>query len=390
MNYKRTIHTCFLSYVVQAIIINFTPLLFVNFNRVFNIPFSKITLLITLVFLLQLLVDIVSVKIAAKVGYRFCAVAANVTSLLGLVLMATLPFVMDPYTGLIIAVAIYSVGGGLLEVVISPIVEACPTDNKSKVMSLLHSFYSWGAAGVILISTLFFALFGVENWPILSLIWAIVPLIASILFLKVPIVMLEEDTQRDSSVIQLIKKPLFWLLFLLMIASGACEQAVAQWASTLTEQGLGVSKTVGDIAGPAMFAVCMAVSRTFYGKKGEKIDLKSFMVFSGLLSILSYLLISLSPIPLISLIGCALCGLAVGIMWPGTLSIASGKLKGTGAMFALLAVAGDIGCTGGPTFTGFVSTALGDNLKTGILVSIIFPVILVLGILYLKKKKNNS
>ncbi len=386
MNYKKTVHACFFSYVVQAIIVNFAPLLFLTFNKTFGIPLSKITLLITLNFLLQLIVDLCAVKFVDKIGYRICAIAANIFSFIGLGAMAFLPYIMEPFAGLLISVMLYAIGGGLIEVVISPIVEACPTDNKAAVMSLLHSFYAWGSAAVIILSTAFFAIFGLNYWRILSLLWCIVPIIAALMFTKVPIATLEDEGHSGLGLKEMIKKPLFWLLFLLMMCAGACEQSVAQWASTLTEQGLGVSKTVGDIAGPAMFAVCMGLSRTFYGKKGENIDLKKFMILSGLLCITSYLLISLSPVPIVGLIGCALCGLAVGIMWPGTLSIASAQMKGGSAMFALLALAGDLGCSSGPTYTGFISSALGDNLQWGVLAAIIFPLILVGGILYLKKK----
>lgn len=386
MNYKKTVHACFFSYVVQAIIVNFAPLLFLTFNKSFGIPLSKITLLITVNFMLQLVIDLCAVKFVEKLGYRICAIAANIFSFIGLIAMAFLPFVMDPFAGLIISVLLYAVGGGLIEVVISPIVEACPTDNKATVMSLLHSFYAWGSAAVILLSTAFFAVFGTEKWQILALLWSIVPVIAAIMFIKVPITTLEDQGHGHSGIKELISKPLLWLLILLMMCAGACEQAVAQWASTLTEQGLGVSKTVGDIAGPAMFAICMGISRTFYGKKGENIDLKKFMILSGILCIISYLCISLSPYPVIGLIGCALCGLAVGIMWPGTLSIASSNMKGGSAMFAFLALGGDLGCSLGPTYTGLISSSLGDNLQAGVLAAIIFPLILVGGIYYLKKK----
>ena len=302
--------------------------------------------------------------------------------------MAFLPYILpDPFTGLLISVMLYAVGGGLLEVVISPIVEACPSDNKATVMSLLHSYYAWGSAAVILLSTGYFYLFGTENWRIMALIWAILPLVTAFIFTKVPIAPLIADGEKGMSIKQLLGTPMFWLLFALMVCSGACEQAVAQWASTITEQGLGVSKTLGDILGPAMFAVFMGISRTYYGKKGETIDLKKFMIWCGILCITAYLLIAFSPVPVIGLIGCSLCGLAVGIMWPGTLSICSASMPlGGTAMFALLALGGDLGCSSGPSFAGLISSANGDNLQTGILAAIIFPVLLVAGVLYLKKK----
>lgn len=385
--FNQTLYACFIGYIVQAIINNFVPLLFLTFQGSYQIPLAKITMLVTINFGLQLLIDLISVSFIDKIGYRASAVIAHIFSAAGLILLTILPEVFaDPFIGLLIAVMVYAIGGGLLEVLVSPIVEACPTDNKEKAMSLLHSFYCWGHVGVVLISTLFFAIFGIDNWKILALFWAAIPALNGIFFTKVPIVSLAEDDEAGLSLTALFRKKLFWIFMLLMLCAGACEQAVSQWASTLAEKGLGVSKTIGDLAGPMLFAILMGTSRVFYGKYGEKIKLERFMLFSGIACIVSYLLIALVPHPAFGFIGCGLCGLSVGILWPGTFSMASATVKGgQTAMFALLALAGDLGCSSGPTLVGIVFGAFNDNLKIGILAAIVFPVLLLIGILWKKR-----
>lgn len=388
--YQKTLYACFIGYTVQAIVNNFVPLLFLTFHTSYAIPLTKITMLVTINFGLQLLVDLLSVGFVDKIGYRVSLVIAHICAAGGLILLTILPdLTADPFTGLLIAVMIYAVGGGLLEVLISPVVEACPTDNKEKAMSLLHSFYCWGHVGVVIISTVFFGVFGIANWKILAFIWAAVPIMNAVLFLKVPIASLMEEGDTGMTLKELFSQKIFWVLMLMMVCAGASEQAVSQWASTFAEMGLNVSKTVGDLAGPMAFAVLMGTARVFYGKYGEKINLDHFMIYSGILCIASYLCISLLPSPILSLAGCAVCGLSVGILWPGTFSKASASLsRGGTAMFALLALAGDVGCSGGPTLVGMVSGRFEDNLKIGILAAIIFPALLLLGILAGRKLKK--
>ena len=388
--YNKTITACFVGYIVQAVVNNFTPLLFLFFQKSYHVPLSQITLLVTFNFGIQLLVDLLSVGFIDKIGYRASMVIAHVLSAAGLVLLTVLPDVLPtPFVGILIAVMIYAIGGGLLEVLVSPVVEACPSDNKEKAMSMLHSFYCWGHAGVVFISTLFFYVAGIENWKILAIIWALIPVGNAIVFTRVPIATLIEDGESGLGLKELFRMKIFWILLVMMICAGASEQAVSQWASTFAEKGLGISKTAGDLAGPMAFAVLMGTSRLFYGKYGDRIHLERFMVYSSLLCILSYLGISLFPVPLLSLIACAVCGLSVGIMWPGTFSKASAALpKGGTAMFALLALGGDIGCSGGPTLVGMVSGALGDNLKIGVLAGIIFPALLLMGIILCGKMKR--
>lgn len=391
-NYQKTIYACFVGYIVQAIINNFVPLLFLTFESTYHIPLSQITMLITFNFGIQLLVDLLSAGFVDKIGYRASIMTAHILSAAGLLCLALLPELLpNAYTGLLISVMVYALGGGLLEVLVSPIVESCPTPNKEKTMSLLHSFYCWGHVGVVLFSTLFFKLFGIENWKILTGIWIIVPAVNAFVFAKAPIAPLVEEGEKGMSMLDLCKTKVFWLLMLMMVCAGASEQAVSQWASTFAERGLGVSKTIGDLAGPMAFAVLMGSARAFYGKFGDKIDLDRFMAGSGILCIIAYLCISLSPSPALSLVGCGICGLSVGIMWPGSFSKASALIRNGGtAMFALLALAGDLGCSGGPTLVGFVSSLASDNLKKGTLAAIIFPTLLVVGIFLLKKPTINS
>lgn len=380
--YQKTIYACFIGYIVQAIVNNFVPLLFLTFQSTYGISLSRITMLVTINFTLQLLVDLASVSFVDRIGYRASIIIAHAFATAGLGLLAVLPELFhDPFMGLLAAVTLYAIGGGLLEVLVSPVVEACPSDHKEQTMSLLHSFYCWGHVGVVLISTLFFGVFGIENWKILACIWALVPLFNTFLFTRVPIASLIGEGEKGFSIKELAGMKLFWVFLLMMTCAGASEQAVSQWASTFAEKGLGISKTMGDLAGPMAFAVLMGSARVFYGKYGEKINLDRFMAGSCLLCLASYLGISLTENPLFGLIGCAICGLSVGIMWPGTFSKAAAAMpKGGTALFALMALAGDLGCSGGPTVVGMVSGYFGEDLKKGILAAALFPVLLLLGI----------
>lgn len=385
-NYKKTLLACYLGFVTQAISANFTPLLFLTFISIYGITLEKIALIPMVFYLTQLLVDLAATKFADKIGYRNCVVASQVLSAAGLVLMAILPEILPlPFIGILISVVLYAMGSGLIEVLVSPIVEACPFENKEGAMSLLHSFYCWGAMGVILGSTLFFAVFGVGNWKILTFLWAFVPLYNTFNFINCPIERLVEEGE-SMGIRKLLKTPIFWLMILLMICSGASEASMAQWASAFTESAIGVSKTVGDLAGPCLFAMFMGISRVLYGKFSEKLDLTKVMLVCGIMCAGCYLLASLSIVPILGLAGCALCGMTVGIMWPGSISISSQNCpKGGTAMFAFLALAGDLGAMVSPTMVGSISEMAGGNLKTGLLVATVFPMILVVGLVILKK-----
>ena len=391
-NYKLTMTCCFGSYLVQSMVINFIPLLFITFHESFGIPLQQITLLVTVNFITQLIVDFAAAFFVDRIGYKTGAIIAQGFCTLGMILLSVLPARMgSPFVGLFISVITYSIGAGLIEVLISPIVESTPSDNKETAMSLLHSFYSWGHVLVVLLTTLFFRLFGIENWHIMALIWAALPAGVGVLFCFAPVNHLIAEGEKGMTWKELGKSKMFWVMVLMMMCAGASEHAVSQWASAFAEKGLGVSKTVGDLAGPMAFAILMGLSRVLHSAKGDKWDLRKFIIFSTVLCLVSYLLISLVPNPVVNLIGCALCGFAIAIMWPGTLSIAAKTLpRGGTAMFAILALAGDVGCSGGPTLVGFVSGAFGDNLKVGILTACIFPIAILLCIFKGKLGKETA
>jgi len=388
LTYKNTLTSCFIGYVVQAISVNFLPLLFVFLQDTYQVSLGQLTTLITVHFGVQLFVDATASLYVDKVGYRPCIVAAHVFSATGLFLLTILPDLMDPFTGLVTAVFIYGIGSGLIEVLISPITESCPTDNKETAMQLLHSFYCWGHVGIVLISTGFFWLFGIENWRIIAWVWMLIPIVNGVLFTKVPLNTLVAQGEKGMKLTQLLKNKLFWLYMLMMICAGAAELGIAQWASAFAERGLGVSKTVGDLAGPMAFAVLMGVVRVFYAKFGDQLDLNKSIFISCLLCIGAYGLIALFPSPVVCLIGCGICGISVSLMWPGTLSRASATLKGAGtAMFALLAVGGDLGCTLGPAVVGLVAQGAKDDLRVGMAAGIAFPLVMLVCLLLSHKKK---
>ena len=390
--YEGTIRACFIGYIAQAIVNNFAPLLFVRFGTEYKIPLSDITMLITINFLIQLMMDFASAFFIDRIGYKASVLIAHGFCAAGLIGLAVLPGVFESaYIGILLAVIMYAVGGGLLEVVISPMVEACPSEHKDKTMSMLHSFYCWGTVIVIAFSTLFFYFFGIGNWKTLSLLWAMLPVINGIAFIFLPVVSLADGEDEGLSLKELLKTKTFWLFALIICCAGASEQAISQWASAFTEQALGISKTVSDLFGPMLFAILMGVSRTIYGKFGERFSLNKIMIVSGFLCNASYIIISVSSSPILSLLGMAVCGFAVGILWPGTYSKAAHKIKGGGTtMFAFLALAGDVGCTGGPTFAGKIASLAGDNLKTGLSASVVFPAVLTVALLCAAASKNKK
>ena len=362
---------------MQAIVNNFVPLLFLTFQGSYGISLQKITLLVTFNFGIQLLVDLASIGFVDRIGYRASMILAHAMAAAGLILLTVLPECLgDPFVGLLIAVMIYAIGGGLLEVLVSPVVEACPTDNKEKAMSLLHSFYCWGAVGTILVSTVFFLLFGIGSWKWLAVIFALIPAINIINFATCPIESLVEEGQ-GMEIRKLFSNPMFLIAIVMMVCSGASELAMAQWASAYAESALGFSKAVGDIAGPCMFAVTMGISRVLFGKAGDKMKLNRFMIGSGILCFVCYLLASFSENPIIGLAGCIVCGFSVGIMWPGTISISSKAFPTGGtAMFALLAMAGDLGGSIGPAIVGRVADMFGGSIHVGMRIGLLFPITL--------------
>ncbi|MCD8151454.1 MAG: MFS transporter [Clostridiales bacterium] len=378
-DYQKTKRACYLGFITQAIAANFVPLLFLKFHQDYQIPLGKIALISTFFFFTQLLVDLFCAKFVDKIGYRICIIASEVCSAAGLAGLAFLPDLFpDPFAGIILSVIIYAVGSGLIEVLCSPIMEACPFENKEATMSLLHSFYCWGSVGVVVISTLFFAVFGIDSWRWLAVLWALIPAYNCYNFATCPIEYLVEEG-HGMGIRELFRKPMFWIALCLMVCSGASELSMAQWASTYAESALGLDKTLGDLAGPCMFAAAMGISRVFFGKYGDKIDLKKFMTGSGILCVLCYMAASLSANPVVGLTGCIVCGFSVGIMWPGTISISSQHFPAGGtAMFALLAMAGDFGGSIGPAIVGRVAQGFGDNIRAGLGIGLVFPAVLLI------------
>lgn len=390
-NYNHTIYACYIGYITQAIVNNFVPLLFLTFVADYGLSLDKITLITTINFLVQLVVDLLAVKVVDRIGYRPCLMFGHGCAVIGLVGLAVLPELLgNAYAGILVSVVLYAIGGGLMEVLVSPVVEACPTKKKEAAMSLLHSFYCWGHVGVVLLSTLFFHLAGIGNWKILACIWALVPFFNIFYFALVPIFPIVEENEK-LSIRGLLGQKAFWILIIMMVCAGASEQAMSQWASAFAEAGLKVSKMVGDLAGPCAFAVFMGTARALYGKYSDRLPLRSMMKGSAVMCILCYLVAALVENPIISLIGCAFCGFTVGIFWPGTFSLAAVSLPGGGtAMYALMALAGDLGCSSGPSVVGFVANASAGDLKIGILTAIVFPVVMLLGMSMKKRygRKN--
>lgn len=389
--YQKTLTAGYLGFITQAITANFAPLLFLTFHGTFGISLGKIALISTVFFFTQLLVDVLCAKFADRIGYRAGAIWSEVTAGLGLISLAVLPSILpDPFVGIMISVVIYAVGSGLIEVLVSPIIEACPFEHKEKVMSLLHSFYCWGSVGVILISTIFFAVFGVGEWRLLAIVWALVPLYNIYNFATCPLEPLVKEGQ-GMRIGQLFKTPMFLLGIVLMVCAGASELSMAQWASAFVESALGLSKTMGDLAGPCLFATAMGISRVIFGKYGDRMDLTKYMLSSGELCLVCYLLAGVSRTPILGLLGCIFCGFAVGIMWPGTISIMSKRLPlGGTAMFALLAMAGDLGGSAGPAIVGFVSQNHGDDLKAGMFVGCLFPIVLIVSVLLIRRRGHRE
>ena len=390
-NYRKTLLACYLAFVTQAITANFAPLLFLKLHTDYSISLGKIALIPTAFFLTQLLVYVFCARFVDSIGYRRSVVTSEVASGLGLAGLAFIPDLFaDPFIGIMICVIIYAIGSGLIEVLASPIVEACPFEHKDAVMSLLHSFYCWGSVGVILLSTVFFAVFGIEHWKWLACIWALVPLYNIYNFATCPIERLTEEG-KGMKIRELFRLPIFWLAILLMVCAGASELSMAQWASAFTEAALGFTKTVGDLAGPCLFAVTMGICRVIYGKFGPRMDLTKFMIGSGILCLCCYLLASLSSSPVLGLVGCIFCGFSVGIMWPGTISITSPRIpRGGTALFAMLAMAGDLGGAFGPSLVGTVTQQAGDNLQSGMLVGSIFPLVLIVVLILLSRKAGQK
>ena len=387
-SYKFTIFSCFSGYITQAITVNFPPLLFVVFMNQFNLPFSQLTSLITITFVIQLFIDYFVSKLITTRNIKAFVVLSQVSAIIGLLGLSFLPDLFGRYNfiGLIVCACFYSAGSGLIEVAVSPIVENCPTNNKSGFMSLLHSFYCWGSAFTIGFSTLFFYFYGTEKWRLLAMLWALIPAVNAILMFIMPIPEIESNNNRNSNTV--FKSKTFIFMFILMLLGGAAELAVSQWSSAFAETGLNISKSAGDIAGPFLFAILMGSGRVIFTIFGSKIRLINYMLLSGFILTIGFILAAFSPVPLLSFIGIALCGFAVAIFWPGTLSLAAAHFGSSASIFGMLAFAGDTGCTVGPLLVGLVSEQFGNNISIGLGFSLIFPIGMLLMIFLLKTDKR--
>jgi len=391
-NYKHTLAAGYISFITQATINNFTPLLFITFQKDWGITLGQLAIISTYNFMVQLAADLISARFVDKIGARRLIVFAHISAAMGFAGLGIFPFIMpDPYYGIMLAITLYAIGGGLIEVLASPIIEACPTKNKEAHMSLLHSFYCWGQMSAVIGSTIFFHFFGTENWRIMSFIWALIPAFNAIYFANVPVKVFPQAEKSDQKLSELFKNKMFYIIMIMMLCAGSSELAVSQWASAFAEETLGITKTAGDIAGPCFFALLMGIARVSYSKFSKKLSLEKYMLFCAGLCLLGYLVISLSPVPVLSLIGCGICGFAVGIMWPGTYSIAAKIWKNPSAsLFALFALAGDTGCSVGPLLVGNVSQIFHDNLKTGLFAGSVFPLIMIFAVLLLIKFTNKN
>ena len=379
----KTLRTCYLGYITQAIIVNLAPILFIVFQNHYGISYEMLGRLILINFGVQIAADVISLRITDRVGYRIMGVTAHLFSAVGLICLAVLPFLIGPYVGLMISVAIYAFGGGVIEVIISPIVDALPSEAKASSMSLLHSFYCWGQMLVVLLTTVILHFTGSDMWYILPVLWAAVPLYNLSRFMRVP---LPETVRKHEKtpLKKLLTSGVFLTALLLMMCAGASEITMSQWSSLFAEKGLGVTKILGDLAGPFLFALLMGIGRTSYGVWGHKIRIKNALLYSGCLCIICYALVVFVSNPVISLLGCAVCGLSISLMWPGTLSLTSEYFpKGGAAMFGMLAVFGDIGASFGPWFAGLISDRAG--LRTGLMTAMGFPILLLIGLMALKK-----
>ncbi len=395
LSYKHTRLAGYISYVTQAISINLTPLFFIIFQEAYEIDYFRIGELILITFLIQLGVDFLFIRLLEKVGYRAAGIAAHVFASAGLILLGVLPSVLpDPYVGILIAVFFYSAGGGMTEVIVSPLIDSIPGDAKASSMSLLHSFYSWGQCAVVLVTTLLLRVIGNEQWGWLPCLWALIPAVNVVLFCIVPIPDMNAEKRQGNRLTDLFRKPMFYVFILLMVCCGAAEMTMSQWASLFAEKSIGVSKVIGDILGPCFFALLMGLGRLGYGLLGKKLRIVPALLGCSCLTLICYLLTVFGGLPIFSLMGCAVCGLGVSLMWPGILSASSAKYTLAGApMFAVLALAGDLGCSLGPWLSGVVTDYAGLVLvansaasehmeqiamKCGMLAAAVFPLIMVI------------
>lgn len=404
--FKHTLRACYTGFVTQAVVNNLAPLLFIVFQDKYNISFEMVGRLILINFGTQIIADYIAARYADRLGYRRAAVLAHLFCAVGLICLGVLPAIMpNPYTGLMIAAVIYAAGGGFIEVLISPIVDSLPGEAKASAMSLVHSFYCWGQMAVVLFTTLLLKALGVDLWFLLPVMWSLIPIYNLFQFLKVPLMPTVSEEEK-TPLRELFKTRTFLLALILMMCAGSSELTMSQWSSLFAEKGLQVPKMLGDLLGPFLFALFMGVGRSLYAAFGHRIHLRSALVVSGVLCVICYAVTIFVQLPVVSLLGCAVCGLSVSLMWPGTVSLTAETWpKGGTAMFGLLAIFGDLGASVGPWIAGLISdlTVQARNLvdighsyglnpdqlgmKAGLLSAMIFPIILTVGVSLLKKKR---
>ena len=384
--YKATRVACYIGYIVQAIINNFLPILFIALQDVYGLGYEKLARLMVFNFATQIITDIVTPKITAKIGYKNTVVMCHFCAALGLALLGILPKLISPYIAIIVSIIIYAFGSGLIEVIVSPIIEMLPTENKSGNMSILHSFYCWGQAFTIIGTTLLLKIFGYSLWAFVPVIWAIIPFINMFFFMGVPIVEPPKEARR-TGLRTLLKNKRFLIFMVMMLCAGATEIAMAEWASMFVQKGLGVSKVVGDLAGPCAFALFMGLGRMWYAFVSAKVDFRKTLIVLSSVCFICYIAVALSNIPWISLVFCAICGFTVSITWPGIYSAGAKEFKeGSSVMFSVFAMCGDTGCCLGPWVLGIVADNFG--LKMGFGVNSVFAVILIIACILLGKNKT--
>lgn len=387
LSFNHTKAACYIGSISQSIVCGFLPLLFVIFNQDYGIPLAMVTLFSTVNFVIQLIMDFTSLFYIDRVSYRKTIVAAHLLAAFGFLFLGlAAPKIKNIYPAILFSVVLFSAGGGLSEVLLSPIIEGCPSDNKAATMSLLHSMFAFGSVGVILVTNILLFVLGKANWHYIATLWAAIPLFNAGYFMLVPINRIVESDKR-MPLSRLFKRKSFLVFVLIMFCSGATEIAMSQWASAFAESSLGVSKAVGDILGPCVFASMMALSRVMYSKLADRINLAKYLMLCGIMTVGCFLTAALSPIKLAALLACGFCGFAVGIIWPGTVSLSAKTYpSGGAAMFGALALAGDVGCTAGPTVVWFVASLFGGELRRGLLISCIFPVLLVVSTVLLMQR----
>ena len=387
-SYKTTKIACFIGFVVQAIINNFLPLLFIIFNTRYNLNYEQLGRLLFVNFFVQLIVDALTPALVKRIGYRGAAIACHGLAAAGLFMLGVLPLVFSNqiYACLVASIIVYASGSGIIEVCISPMVELLPGDKKGADMAFTHSFYCWGQAFTVLVSTLLIFLIGQQHWHFIPMFWAIIPLLNMINFMRVPVIE-QPDDPISKTANTLFKNRDFWIFAVIMICAGASEITMAEWASLFAQKALGVSKTVGDLLGPCAFAVCMGSGRVIFGLLDGKFNPQKALILNNILCVLCYVGVAVCNIPALSLIACALCGFSVSLSWPGTYSMAARHFPTGGTlMFSILALCGDLGCSIGPWLMGIVANS--TTLETGFLVCSVFPAFMVLTAPLLRKENS--